>query len=107
MPFLFLSARLHTQVTRDGIRARFRPFHLRYRTWDFNDIHEIHPRRYAPIAEYGGWGIRWGPAGWAYNVSGDQGIQLVLHSGKRILLGTRQPHDFIAAVERALAGRTP
>ncbi|MHC4386604.1 MAG: hypothetical protein ACYSUG_06395, partial [Planctomycetota bacterium] len=65
------------------------------------DIETIYPRLYSPIAEYGGWGIRFGKSGGAYNLRGSQGIQLILKNGKNFLIGTQQPDDFIQAVQTA------
>ncbi len=38
-------------------------------------------------------GIRYGPKGTAYNVSGKIGLQLELKNGKKILIGTRKPEE--------------
>jgi hypothetical protein len=60
-------------------------------------------RTYRPILEYGGWGIRYSPfaKGWAYNVSGNQGVQLELASGKRILIGPQRAEELARAVGEA------
>ena len=97
---LFLM-RLDTRVTPKGIHVRFVPFHRWERSWDFDELTQIEPRRYAPLRDYGGWGIRVGPRGFAYNVKGHEGIQLVLGSGRRVLIGTQDPDRFMEAVRRA------
>jgi hypothetical protein len=48
---------------------------------------------YEPIAEYGGWGIRFGNKGMAYDVRGNKGIYITLTSGKHILIGTSKPNE--------------
>ena len=88
---------LRTTVTTDGIEIGFWPFHKKriFRS----EIESARVRKYAPIGEYGGWGYRVGEAGTAYNMMGDQGLQLVLKDGKRILIGTQDPEvldDLIA-----------
>jgi len=40
---------------------------------------------------YYGWGIRYTPHGWLYNVSGFSAIELKLKNGKNIRLGSDQP----------------
>jgi hypothetical protein len=50
---------------------------------------------------YGGWGIKRGIGGLAYNVSGNQGLQLVLTDGRKILIGTQKPEQFINAMSSA------
>jgi hypothetical protein len=39
--------------------------------------------------EYGGWGIKYGKMGKAYNVSGNRGVQLEFTDGKRLLIGSQ------------------
>lgn len=106
-PWLFARARLDSEVTTDGIRIRFLPFHIRYREWSFDDIESVEARTYSPLAEFGGWGIRLGCQGIAYNVRGDQGIQLVLRSGRRVLIGTQDPDGFMDAVDRTWTADRP
>jgi hypothetical protein len=98
LPLLFYSARLITEVRTDGIYIRFFPFHFSFLRFGFDSINACETRTYSPIGEYGGWGIRYGWNGKAYNVSGNQGIQLELNNGKRILIGTQQPLDFMSAL---------
>jgi hypothetical protein len=102
-PLFFVWLRLETEVRTGGIRARFFPFHLSHREWRWSDIEEVERRVYSPLGEYGGWGIRMGVRGWAYNVKGNEGIQLRLRSGQRMLIGTQQASRFMLAVERARA----
>jgi Family of unknown function (DUF6141) len=100
---LFWYARLDVEVTRDDIAIRFRPFHLRPRRIRLRDITDARARQYSAIGEYGGWGIRMGMKGWAYNVSGDHGVQLTLASGKRILIGSQRSEELEAAIRQAKA----
>jgi len=57
---------------------------------------------YSPISDYGGWGIRYGSIGKAYNVSGNRGVQLELLNGERILIGSQKPEELAAAIDLAL-----
>ena len=63
-----------------------------------HEIENVYPREYSPVAEYGGWGIRYGKSGSAYNMRGNRGIQLELKNGKEFLIGTQQPEPFMQAV---------
>ena len=56
-----------------------------------------------PILEYGGWGIRYSPfgKGWAYNVRGNQGVQLELANGQRILVGSQRADELARAIGQA------
>jgi hypothetical protein len=99
LPLLFYCAQLVTEVRIDGIYLRFFPFHFSFLRFPADSIKHSEARTYSPIGEYGGWGIRYGWNGKAYNVSGNQGIQLELNEGKRILIGTQRPLEFLAALQ--------
>lgn len=100
--WLFVTASLVTEVGEDGVRVRFRPFHRATRRID--GIVSAQARRYGPLREYGGWGIRYGwGGGMAYNVSGDRGVQLEIREGKRLLIGSQRPEELEAAIRRYLA----
>ena len=98
---LVFALRLETQVRPDGIYVRYRPFHRRFRAFKAKDLGEFYARKYRPILEYGGWGIRCGfRGGRAYNVSGNRGLQLVFKTGKRLLIGSKKPDELEAALRR-------
>lgn len=102
LPVAAFYTRLITEVRGDGLYIRFIPFHRSFRKIPFADIQQAETRTYRPIREYGGWGIRFGPHGRAYNVSGNRGVQLVLAGGKRLLIGSQQPDALLQAI---LAGK--
>ena len=80
------------------------------RRWiPFTDIQSYNVVTYRPIAEYGGWGIRYGAAGdKAYNVSGTRGVRLQFTDGGRLLIGSERPEELALALDLALrADATP
>lgn len=87
--------RLETRIEPAGISARLFPFHLKFRTYSWNDLESIQVRKYNPIGEFGGWGYRsWGgKKGNAWNISGNRGIQLKFKSGRDLLIGTQKPAE--------------
>ncbi len=99
--FLLIN-RLDTQITSDGIRVRYFPFHLQYKFYPTKIVGTAYVRQYDPIGEYGGWGLRFGlfGKGKAYNVSGNQGIQLVFKDGSKLLIGTQKPTEANAALQK-------
>ncbi len=107
---LFWSARLVTIVQSDGLLVRFRPFHLRPRRIDLGDVVSVEAVTYSPLRQYGGWGIRYGLGGKAYNVSGNRGVRLTRRTGRRLLIGSQRADELAAAVRRvwvtANGGRT-
>jgi len=84
--------KLETTIKKDGIYIRFYPFHLKTKEYSWNVISRAYVRKYNPIMEYGGWGIRLGMFGKgnAFNVSGNMGIQLVFTNGSMLLIGTKK-----------------
>jgi hypothetical protein len=88
---IFLSIiKLSTSIDNEGIHFKFRPFHLKWNTILWSEIKKWEVREYHPISEYGGWGLRLGKSGKAYTIKGKLGLQLLLVSGKKILIGTNQ-----------------
>ncbi|WBX73107.1 hypothetical protein PG913_09465 [Tenacibaculum pacificus] len=94
--FLIYTACLKTKINDIGISYKFIPFHFTERKILWKDIDEIYIRKYNPILEYGGWGLRFTfnkNKGNALNISGDIGIQIVLKNGKKLLIGTQKEDD--------------
>ncbi len=82
---LFIVARLETAMDKEGISVRFFPFHRHFRQYKWEEISHVFIRKYNPLGEYGGWGIRFGIGGKkAFNVSGNKGIQLTFINGSRL-----------------------
>ena len=98
LPSLFCVMNLTTEVHEDGLYIRFFPFHLSFHKIVLEDIKEFQARTYSPIKEYGGWGIRYGRKGKAYNVSGNRGMQLKLTNGKQLLIGSQKLEEFAEAL---------
>ncbi|SEN77155.1 hypothetical protein SAMN05216436_12182 [bacterium A37T11] len=90
---LFATARLSCVIKEDGVYLRFFPFHFRTRFYSWEQLRSVQVRQYNPLAEYGGWGVRIGINGWAYNVSGNWGIQLIPKKRVNILIGTQMPEE--------------
>lgn len=93
LPLFMYSLKLTTEVRQDGLYVRFYPFHFSYRRYPYESINSYKVRVYSPLKEYGGWGIRYGRKGMAYNVSGDRGLQLELKNGKGLLIGSQRPEE--------------
>jgi hypothetical protein len=102
LSLLLLNTRLDTVVKRNGIYVRFFPFHFKFKHYAWDELKKSFVRRYSPLTEYGGWGLRLGlfGSGRAFNVSGDQGLQLQFTDDKKLLIGTQKAED----LEMALKG---
>ncbi len=90
---LFYSAKLNTKIDGNGIGITFWPFINKPKVFNWDDIKNAYVRKYKPLSEFGGWGIRYGWNGRAYNTSGNMGLQIILKSGKKILIGTQKPNE--------------
>jgi len=93
---MYAVLKLVTEVRDDGLYVRMFPLPFRRIRWD--EIESYYVRTYRPIREYGGWGMRLGIAGKAYNAWGNRGVQLILRSGHRVLLGSQMPESLEAAI---------
>lgn len=91
---LLHSLKLTTRVDAEAIEMR--GMWLINRRIAFAEIEHAELRKYKPLLEYGGWGFRIGPAGKAYNARGDEGVQLVLKSGERALIGSQRAAELAA-----------
>ena len=90
--FLYL-IRLETEIKTEGIYVRFFPLHLKFKFFAWSDIKKSNVRKYNPLGEYFGWGIKGTRKNLAYNVSGNIGLQLEFTDGKRLLIGTRKEEE--------------
>ena len=91
--------KLQTQVCSDGLYVRFFPIHIRFKKFNSENIDQYYVRTYRPLMEYGGWGIRFGKNGKAYNIRGRQGLQLVLKNNKKLLIGSGEPEKIVEAMK--------
>jgi hypothetical protein len=84
----FYVMKLEYKITNEKIEYRYFPFHRKWRSIDRSEVANISFVKYSALKEYGGWGIKYGRKGIAYNVSGNYGIFVELNSGKTLMLGT-------------------
>ena len=98
LPAFLLRAGLETEVYDDMVRVRFVPIHRNWQNFDFTSITVVEATTYRPIRDYGGWGIRYGGPGKAYNVSGNKGVLLTFGTGKTLMIGSQRPEELAAAI---------
>lgn len=92
---LLLFGTLTVSVDRTMLEARFGLGLVRRRV----ALAEIRAFRVVRNRWYYGWGVRYFPGGWLYNVSGLSAVELRLADGRRVRIGTDEPD----ALRRALA----
>ena len=65
-------------------------------------LREIGTYRVVKNPWYYGWGIRFTPRGWLFNVSGYSAIEIEMKNGKRYRIGTDDPDNLAEALDKAL-----
>lgn len=90
---LFIFSRLKTKIDSIGVGITFQPFINKPKIFRWDEIEKAFVRKYNPLWEYGGWGIRYRWNSRAYNTSGNIGLQLNLKTGKKVLIGTLKPDE--------------
>ncbi len=99
------SMKLEVWIDQGGIHYRFFPLIYKHRIISKEQIQRFEIRKYNPIMDYGGWGVRRGfGRKWqrAYNVSGNIGLQLYLTNGKKVLFGTQRPQAILYAMDEMM-----
>ncbi|AKB57240.1 hypothetical protein MSBR2_0724 [Methanosarcina barkeri 227] len=103
-PVFFYYIKLVTEVRNDGIYVRFYPFHRSFKRFPFESIQNYKALTYNPIRDYGGWGIRYGLKGNAYNMAGNRGVLLEFTDGnkmKKLMIGSQIPEKLAEAIRKA------
>src|SRR5690606_21413521 len=95
---LIIYMQLETRIDNEGITAKFIPLGFTKKFFAWNEIEKCFIRKYKPLSEYGGYGIRHMGRKKAYNISGNIGIQIVTRDKKTFLIGTRKPEEAQAVI---------
>lgn len=97
---LLLRTTLEVTVDASGVSLIMRPFQRRVRHYAWSEIVEISARPVSPIGEFGGWGIR----GWGKKIgyiwAGNNGIDVLTTSGKRVVVSITDAESAKAAIEQ-------
>ena len=101
-PVFFYLLNLTVEVRTDGLYYRYFPFHLSFKKIMYDSISKCEVRSYSALKEYGGWGIRYGRHGKAYNVSGNQGVQLEFMNGEKLLFGSKRAEELAQAIQSGM-----
>lgn len=92
---------MRTRVDADGLVVTFGLLGLLRFAFRREQIVAAVARRYRPIREFGGWGIRGLGARRALNFRGDRGVELEIERGgnsQRVMIGTERPADLAGAL---------
>ena len=86
---------LTVEVTADELVVWFGPGLIR-KSFRIADIREA---RIVKNPWYYGWGIRWTPHGWMFNVSGFDAVTLELENNRKFCIGTDDPQQLLASLQ--------
>ena len=100
--YLFKIMRLEIIIDNENLFFAYKPFLKR--NYPLNEILEFKERKYRPLIEYRGWGIRYSlfGNGKAYTVKGNTGVQFLTRNGKKFLLGSQKPAELIYFLNRLI-----
>jgi len=99
-PLFFYWLRLIVEVLDDSISIRYVP--LTSSRISYTDIQDVEAQTYNALLEYGGWGIRRRSNRRAYNVSGNRGVELTMHDGRKIMIGSQKAEELALAIRSQL-----
>ena len=94
----FYLIKLVTEVYDDEVKVQF-VWMWRAKHIPVGAIQRVEAVTYRPIRDYGGWGIRMGANGWAYNISGNRGVRLRFADGRDFLIGSQRAEELALAIE--------
>jgi len=89
-------------VVNPSLLYRYIPFINKFRIIKPIEIRFYETRKYHPIKEFWGWGIRYDFKNKinCYNVRGNLGLYIELKNGQKILFGSQNPHKFKTAIDK-------
>lgn len=93
--------RLTVTVSDASVRVEFGPGWIA-RELDLDEVVSCEPVR---NRWYWGWGIRYTPRGWLWNVEGLDAVELELTGERRFRIGTDQPWQLCDAIQERLEAR--
>lgn len=103
-PLFFYRISMTTVVQPGELQVRFWPFILRPVRIPLHTLRNYERITYKPIRDYGGWGIRWGLKGKAYNMSGNEGVLLHFYDKESLLIGSQKAGELFEAIRLAKEG---
>ncbi|MBC8265576.1 MAG: hypothetical protein H8E84_01285 [Flavobacteriales bacterium] len=99
LPLVFYLFELRIKVSNEGLHYQFFPFHFKSYMIKHEEIEKAKAMEYSPLKEYGGWGIKYGFKGKAYNVSGNKGVKVFLKNGNNIMFGSQKHKELAKALK--------
>ena len=94
--------RLETKIENKKLTIKFWPFHFKPVIFRIIDIKKAEAITYNAIKDYGGWGIRYGVKGKAYNLNGNKGVLLTFKDNQIILIGSQNHNKLCSTITKII-----
>ncbi|WP_114778414.1 DUF6141 family protein [Botryobacter ruber] len=108
LPLFFYRMALITEVYPGKVELRFSPVNFKPVQVELHLVRDFERVTYNPISDYGGWGIRFGLKGVAFNMAGNEGVKLYFYNRKPMLIGSQRASELFEAIRQAKeAGKGP
>ena len=87
-----------TMVTREAVTVRMGILGIRLLRLKTSDITSAESHSFAPLRDFGGYGIRFNKEMKAYFLKGDRGVKITTQSGKKYLIGSDHPERLASVI---------
>lgn len=106
--FIIFSARLETQIKDNSVYYKYFPFVWNWKLIYKDRITSFQIRTFRPVIEFGGYGYRKRPFKkmTALIMSGNNGLQLDLNDGRKLVIGTQKPNELGEAMQKLMNKET-
>jgi hypothetical protein len=107
MTILLFVLKLSIVITKNSIKYRMYPFHLRYKKIHLNHVKSVFCKEYNRNRLFKGWGYRISFTGKyrSYTIKGYQGIELNLRNGNIVFLGSTQSEELFSTISNLIKYR--
>lgn len=92
---------LQVEVTREQLILRGGLLRARLLRLGRADVQSVRVESFNPLADFGGWGIRYARGTWGYIFRGHRGVRVETRKGKRYLITSDEPEKLAAALQTA------
>ena len=91
-----------TLVTRESVTLRMGILGIRLLNLQTADIGSAELHNFAPLRDFGGYGIRFNKEMKAFFLSGDRGVKITTRAGQRYLIGSDHPERLAAVISAVI-----
>jgi hypothetical protein len=105
LPIIALYGGQRTVINRRELSVRWGLFGLRVLRLSVNNMSEAVLHEFAPLRDFGGYGIRFNREMKAYYLRGNRGVKITMSNGMKYLVGSDRPQHLADVVRTLIAAR--